>query len=149
MCTKSHGAKRRRQYETGRKVSKYSLEFIVNISLFMINLLLFQYNVTAVVFTVEMAVRRSDQSVSAVLKANINQSTPIIVNLIIFSDPNSKTLGICASVSKYIMYSWALCTDLHSYLLALSTTNPNGWGAQLFFYLFSLLPPQRGYHIAP
>jgi len=47
------------------------------------------------------------------------------------------------------MYSWALCTDLHLYLLALSTTNPHGWGAQLVFYLFSLLPPSRGCPIAP
>jgi len=34
------------------------------------------------------------------------------------------------------MYSWALCTDLHSYLLALSTTNPHGWGEQLFLFSF-------------
>jgi len=47
------------------------------------------------------------------------------------------------AVSIYIMYSWALCTDLHLYLLALSTVNPSGRGAQLFFYLFSLLPPSR------
>jgi len=35
-------------------------------------------------------------------------------------------------VSKYILYSWALCTDLHLYLLAISTTNPHGWGANFF-----------------
>jgi len=35
------------------------------------------------------------------------------------------------------------------YLLALSTTIPHGWEAQLFFYLFSWLPPSRRYHIAP
>jgi len=56
---------------------------------------------------------------------------------------------IFPSVSKYIMYSWALCTGPHLYLLALSTRNPHGWRAQLLFYLFSLLPPSREYPIAP
>jgi len=44
----------------------------------------------------------------------------------------------------------ALCVIIHvpPGPLALSTTNPHEWGAHLFLYLFSLLPPQRGYHIA-
>jgi len=44
------------------------------------------------------------------------------------------------AVSIYIMYSWALCywysTNLHLYLLALSGTNPHGWGVQLFSIYF-------------
>jgi len=62
------------------------------------------------------------------------------------------TFELSWAVSIYIMYSWALvpvrtCTFWH--FPQQEARKPPRMEAQLIFYFFSLLPPSRGYPIAP